>query len=273
MTKLKILNKIIVDLHSFNHRKFPTVLANSMPKAGTNLLIRLLGLLNFHPYGRYVDIGPNEGLSYIDSHQLEFLEKKLFTLKPGLFTKSHIYYFPEIEELLQKLQIKTITIIRDPRDVCVSDFFYILKNPNHRLHSFYKKLTQAEQLMASIKGIPSEKLNGSPDSLDIGSHYKYYKGWVNKSAGVVIKFEDLIGEKGGGSREDQKNTVIKIIKYLGIELPDRKLKFVCSKVFWPNARTFRKGQVGGWKDYFRPDHLEAFYNVMGDMMNFFGYKD
>ena len=38
---------------------------------------------------------------------------------------SHLYYFPEICKMLEDYRIKTLTIVRDPRDVCVSDAFYI----------------------------------------------------------------------------------------------------------------------------------------------------
>ena len=148
-----------------------------------------------------------------------------------------------------------------------------MNEPGHRLHSYYSKMSKDEMLTASIVGMPSNQLDGAPPSLDIGSHYRNYLGWVTQGIGLVVKFEDLVGRRGGGDDRTQIETVAKLADYLGLELSRQKLVDVCANVFWPEAKTFRKGQIGDWREHFGPEHIAAFNGVIGSVMRDFGYQD
>lgn len=265
--------KLLEIVHVTTHRHFPKVLANSMPKAGSYLLTRLLVLLGFRNQGSLLVIGPNEGLQRITGDHVELIRKKLNYLRPGLFAWTHMYFYPETSQIIDDLQIKTLTIVRDPRDVCVSDSFYMVKQTANRLYPYYIKMNEQERLMASIIGMGSDQLNGAPPSLDIGSHYRSYLGWKTQGVGLVIKFEDLIGTKGGGDDQIQKETVNRIVDYLGLGISRENIESICEDIFSPKARTFRKGQIGNWKEHFTPDHIAAFEGVIGSVMEDFGYKD
>ena len=115
-------------------------------------------------------------------------------------------------------------------------------------------MTPAERLMASIQGIKSSQLNGDPPSLNIGQHYENYIGWILEQHGIVVKFEDLIGELGGGSNAAQLKAVQHIADYLEMFLSKDKISDICKRIFWPKAQTFRKGQIGSWKEHFNSDH-------------------
>lgn len=267
----RIRKKTADTVHAVTHRHYPKVLANSMPKSGTNLLIRLLRLLGFREEDTFVNIGPYEGVEEISVEDVKRVHRKLDRLRPGFFSGAHMYFYPRISELVQALGIKTITIVRDPRDVCTSDVFYIVKRPEHRLHRYYKKMSQEERLMASILGMSSEQLDGAPPSLDIGSHYRNYLGWMIRGAGLVIRFEDLIGPKGGGDDQRQRETADRIVRFLGINVEEEEMADLCSQLFWHGAKTFRKGQIGGWRNHFNSRNEEAFSRVIGDVMHKFGY--
>lgn len=260
-------------VHTATHRNFPRVLANSMPKAGTHLLTRLLTLLDFREQGGSLDIGPNEGLQRVSPDHVQQARNTLVNLRPGFCVSSHMYFFPEIARIIEELQIKTVTIIRDPRDVSVSDGFYIAKSPDHRLHSYYLKMSEDERLMASIVGMDSHQLDGGPPSSDIGSHYRNYLDWAIKGVGLVVKFEDLVGHKGGGDDRPQMKTVTKIAGYLGLQLSKQKIADLCANLFWTKAKTFRRGQIGDWKKHFSSEHVTAFEGVIGNMMHDFGYYE
>jgi hypothetical protein len=244
-----------------------------MPKAGTNLQARLLQLLGFRRSGRFIDIGPDEGLQHMPPERVEQARGFLAHIRPGHFSGSHFYFFPELGQIIDDLSIKTVTIVRDPRDVCISNVFYIIGTPNHRLHPYYSGMTEDERLMASIHGMTSVQLHGAPPSLDIGSHYRNYEGWADRHTGLVVKFEDLVGSRGGGSDDRQTQAVTAIANHLEIDLPKRKIDFACANAFWPGARTFRKGQIGDWRNHFGPEHLAAFNQVAGEEMKKFGYED
>jgi hypothetical protein len=244
-----------------------------MPKAGTHLLTRLLELLHFREVGGSLDIGPNEGMEAIVRKYIQQASDSLSQIRPGCFSRSHMYFYQEILRIINENQLKTITIVRDPRDVCVSDAFHILKRSDHRLHPYYSKMSEDERLMASIVGMSSSQLGGDPPSSDIGFHYRHYLGWVKDGAGLVVKFEDLVGERGGGTDQAQMETVTKISKYLGLGLSRQKLIALCGNLFWTKARTFRKGQIGTWRQHFRPAHMKAFRDVVGTVMEDFGYGE
>lgn len=259
-------------IHSATHGHFPRVLANSMPKAGTNLLTRLLTQLGFNEHG-FLDFGPNEGIEQVSEKQIRQVRRFLARIRPGLFSVSHFYSFPEIDEVIGELGIRTLTIVRDPRDVCVSDVYYIRKTPSHRLYPYYVKMSLQEGLTASIVGMETSQLDGAPPSFDIGSHYRNYLGWARQGVGLLVKFEELIGEKGGGEDQIQKETVSRIAEYLGLKLSDQEITAVCAGLFWTKAATFREGQIGSWREHFNPGHRAAFKRVFGNLMADFGYED
>jgi hypothetical protein len=243
-----------------------------MPKAGTHLLIRLLTLLGFRQSGGGFDIGPSEGLEHISEKHVEEARDKLMRFRPGFCVLSHLYFYPEVIQIIDELRIRAITIIRDPRDVCVSDAFYVAGQPGHRLHRYYSEMSKDERLMASIVGMGSDQLGGAPPSLDIGSHYRNYLGWATYDNGLVVRFEDLVGHRGGGDDQIQRETVTQLVEHLGLGFPTNRLPDVCAQAYWPKAKTFRKGQIGNWRDHFGPEHLAAFERVMGGVMEQLGYE-
>jgi sulfotransferase 6B1 len=256
-------------VHSARHRSLPAVVVNSLPKAGTNLLARTVSLLGFVPRG-HLDIGPHEGLRAIESTHLLRAKRVLRRLGPGLFATAHLFHCPQLAELIRRADVRMVTIIRDPRDVCVSDAFYIAASPTHRLHDYYSGLSPDERLLASIVGIDSLRLSGQPPSLDIGAHYRSYAGWLHEE-GLVVRFEDLIGSRGGGDDARQQQTVAAIAAYLGVSLERARLRTVSSDAFSPDAPTFRAGQVGSWHSHFKGVHRAAFDRVTGSVTKDFGY--
>ncbi len=260
-------------IHGLRHRHYPRVLANSMPKAGTHLLVRLLALLEFREWRGAFDVGPGEGIVTLRDADVQRVRYALSSLAPGWFVRSHMYYYPEIDQALKEIDIRVITIVRDPRDVCVSDAFHIAKRPDHRLHRYYAKMSDSERLMASIVGMDSNRLSGGSPSLDIGTHYRNYVGWTDQHCGIVVKFEDLIGEKGGGDNGVQKETVRRIRDFLGLKLSDNATARLCSALFWPGAKTFREGKVASWRRHFESEHMAAFKRVIGSVMTDFGYAE
>lgn len=258
--------------HGYRYRHWPAVMANSMPKAGTNLLIRLLDRLPGMVRGPHIDVGPDRGIEVFGESEGEQMRSFFDALKPGTFGSSHCYWFDELACMIEARGIKGITIVRDPRDVCVSDYHYIMKNANHRLHSAYREMSSdAERLMASIVGMTSEQLGGAAPSLDIGRHYEHFLGWGRWPGGIVVRFEDLIGARGGGDDRFQRDTIEQVVTYLGIEADASQVNRIVNDLFSQNARTFRRGQIGDWRDEFGPEHRMAFARVAGHVLEAFGY--
>ncbi len=243
----------------------PKVLANSIPKSGTNLLLRTLYL--FPQMRRKIHKTLNSNFPTSD--------KIIKGLKNGQFCSAHLKYSKNIQNALESNNVRHIIIIRDPRDIAVSNCMYITyKDTSHRLsHYFLNNLgDDNERIMASIEGIPANKLNDGIESLSLATHYSGYMAWKEDPKCLFVKFEDIIGEKGGGSKNTQRLCVKKIASHIGLEVTDRDIENVAKRVFNPSSRTFVKGQIGTWKQTLNKDHIAKLKETIGDTIVQLGYE-
>jgi hypothetical protein len=87
----------------------------------------------------------------------------------------------------------------------------------------------------------------------------------------VVKFEDLVGTRGGGSTEAQRLAVEGVASHLGVEVEERTRGVVEEDLFGV-GRTFRKGQIGGWRKEFSAEHKRAVKGVLGSLLVEWGYE-
>lgn len=242
----------------------PRILANSIPKAGTHLLIRYLQLLPGVA---------DSGIRMRGSTQPVTLEKNLKRAGGGCFVPVHLAFSPERARLLADLGYNSALIIRDPRDVVVSHFHYVTyKSRHHRLHPYYQDLADdSTRLLASIQGI--EAPAGSPGmSLDdIGTRYRAYLEWADHNC-YITRFEDLVGPQGGGSLETQRQEILALAEHLGISLTGEDIERITNQIFDRTTSTFRKGEIGDWKNHLAPQHKAAFKQVAGQILVDLGYE-
>jgi hypothetical protein len=123
----------------------PRIYANSIPKAGTNLLKRLLNLL---------PCVVSAWTYHLDNWILGS-DKQLDLVRRGQVVTAHAPWSPELAQRLRDKSFRTFLMIRDLRDIAVSNAFYIAyQDKTHRLHPYYQALpSDSERLMASIAGI------------------------------------------------------------------------------------------------------------------------
>jgi len=86
------------------------------------------------------------------------VKKALENISPGRFASGHLIYSQNMAALLRSMNMKSILILRDPRDVVVSHAFYIAKSPEHHLYSHFQGRKEEESISLSITGF---KQNGS----------------------------------------------------------------------------------------------------------------
>lgn len=252
------------ELNAYNNGA--KVFINSLPKSGTFLLRRTLSLLpTFAPRWSY------HGL-VADTPELY---QKIQTIRRGQYASGHLYWSPELIELLVTSNIRTLFIFRDLRDVAVSLADYLTnKNPNHRLHSYFKSLkSDDERLMAAIVGVEGKLLKDGKRAESLGEWAMAFAPWLDEPNCLAVRFEDMIGSAGGGSDEKQLENVRAITNYLGINISEEQIIRVAQEIFFKSSTTFRKGQIGDWQNHFTDQHKRAFKKVAGEALINLGYEN
>jgi hypothetical protein len=267
MLQYLIMRNMIV-LRSTERRALrygPRVLANSIPKSGTHLLRNVLKQLpNIVPRWIY----------HID-HQIPGFMLQINAIKGGQCVTAHLPWSPPLEKLLNRRNVKTFLMVRDLRDICVSAAYYgTYRDKSHRLYPYYRSLpSDNERLMASIAGIEGHQLPDGVRSKSWGEHAEGFLPWFNVHDCLVVRFEDLVGESGGGSKTRQLDTVKLIVNHLDMELSHAALEKIATNAFSINAKTYRKGQIGDWQNHFNSAHKQVFKKTAGKTLIAMGYTN
>lgn len=242
----------------------PRVLANSVPKAGTHLLARCLeqfpGVIDSG-----VHIKPETGAVE--------LEATLDGLSPGSFATAHLPYAHPKASLLVAAGVKHTLIVRDPRDVVVSHFYYVThRATNHPLHAYYRDLPDdSARLMASIQGVDAASTGLDKGLENVGLRFHRYLHWRDHDA-CLVRFRNLIGPRGSGSRTQQTEEIQHLATHLEVELGPRDLERVLDRAFFDKSTTFRRGAIGDWKNHFAEKHKAAFKEMAGPILIDLGYE-
>lgn len=258
------------------HRKNPIVNCNSYPKSGTHLLYQILySLPGLSKWGDIVSVQALCGIMNTDSH----IRYKIGSAPEGAIVRSHLMYAKEIRTILAAEPCKQLFIYRDLRDVAVSHARWVLKEPQIFLHDIYKQLPSFDaQLMSTIQGVPLGTPFGSNVSQpNIGQDFSRWLGWIDDPDTLAIRFEDLVGDRGGGSEEKRFQMISQILDHLEISLSSDKLKsqFSSHTMNPSESHTFikgGKGMIGSWEKFFKQAHKEAFKKVAGNLLIELGYE-
>ncbi len=265
------------------------VVANSIPKSGTNLLARLLILLGFEQTSEggirsYLVAGPfspvkkllrarspeKVTIGVVSPQRIDrrWLERRLSRVPDGCFVTAHCVYSPELSSLFAEKQMRVVCILRDPRDVAVSQMHHIKRRKEHFAHEALLRLpSDHERLLLSIRG---GELGGRRlQSLD--ERYRQFQGWQDDDNAMVVKFEDLVGPGGGGSAEAQRRTVERVARHVGLDPDERMMRTVEENLFGV-SKTFRKGQIGSWRSEFSEEHARTAREVAGPLLVELGYE-
>ena len=268
----------------------PRILINSLPKAGTNMLSKLLDLAGLRwnhvcfdsrlivratPWvrlwrkvsqwnGEEVMVGIGAPVSV----PRRLIEKHFERLAPHSYIKAHVGYTSAIVRLAEEHDIKPMIIIRDPRDVIVSQVHYVLNTPKHFMHHAFAGMASREGCFdAAIDGgffgrTFLENIRARCLSLDV---------WLQSPRSIVVRYEDLVGTGGGGSEELQRETVAKLFRSSGIVKTDEEVRSIAAELYGPGKRTFRKGKIGEAGSELTVAQLARMDDMLGDVYARWGY--
>ena len=262
----QILGQIIKPFKVINGNP---VLINSFPKSGTHLLYQLFeNLPNLKKYNTFVASMPS--VTQIQKSEIKTVNL-INSIVRGELVRSHLFYKPVYDKILNEKQIVHFFIYRDPRDVVISEANYLYDmNKWHRLHKYYKKYPNLDdRIMFSIKGNAFHK---TPITYpNVVKRFEKYKGWLSSPHAYPVRYEDLAGKN--------RYEVIKIMMshYLKISNEDLDVNTLVEKAISNinprKSHTFREGGIQKWKKYFNEEHKEVFKNISGELLIELGYEE
>jgi hypothetical protein len=247
----------------------PIVLGNSIPKAGSHLIIQVLhGLTQLGPF---VDTGFFPVNRWDDNRKLsqEDILRNIEAMRPGDIGYGYVHCHEPFLSALTGPGRATVFVYRDPRDVVVSAMNYATyMNVRHGLHEYFNERLSSdeERIEAVIRGIPEAGIDYS----SIRTRYDHYVGWLEQPAVLSLRFEDLILE-----REAALQKVVAYLKARGFEPPasgSEAVDVLKAGIEPEKSGTFRKGQPGGWREAFTAANKEAFKQTTGDLLMRLGYE-
>ena len=249
-----------------------------MPKAGTHLLMKAVGLLpgvartrvqitNRLADGADGSKAPDAvtvGVDWPRPVARPILRQALARIGRGHFAQAHTLYNPELAAELEAQRMKTLLILRDPRDVVLSHARYVGAKESHFLYAHYQSLSESERILSSIVGLKPEH-EDSPTLLDIGTRYRLLVPWLESELNYTTSFEKLVGPRGGGSKRDQLDELEAIADHLKLACSRHRLETIADSLFG-GTTTFRKGIIGGWRERLDEEHRHAIKRVAGAIL-------
>lgn len=247
----------------------PPVYVNSFPKSGTNLLFQILtalpGIRDYHSV-----VMSNGRLDLVQLSQ-EKQENLLTTIVPGEISHGHFAYSTENTKLIKDKNMLHFFIYRDLRDVVISEFIYITYlNYWHPLHRYFSKRlkTDHERIKTVITGISSSELK--IDYKNIRDRFVVFQGWLAAEDVFELTFESLISP-------DREIILTRMAKYCAQFSPRWEDTAELVEKFIINmnpkrSHTYRKGNVGSWRELFHQEHNELMDEIAGSLNAELGYE-
>ena len=242
----------------FKRENSKKILLVSLQKSGTHLIHKVMEEAGF--IGR----GVGKGCTISDFREL----------KNNEYLWSHFAPSDEVQMALEEgnRSVYIVFNFRDPRDVLVSWFHWTHPNNQNIMHSHqrymqkvYGHFTDDELVEIFIKNEKFREVEYNPIEHFRWSRILYFHPGV-----LNVRFEDLVGSKGGGSDDKQLETIKNIFEYLDVDGVDPQK--ITRNIFDEGSPTFRKGMIGGYKESLSKEQLKLFNQLHGDVIEQYGYE-
>jgi len=256
------------------------ILIISPPKAGTHLLEKALRLmpgvkptgvhLRPHFVARFAEQRyPVDDLGFDFPRDRPAMRKAMSRIGRGRFCTAHFVYSDTVSALLDEFDYKALLILRDPRDIAVSLVNYLKKQKYHPLHDYFRSLDFDAALNAAIEGLDAS-VAGRPLP-STAERLRTFVPWLEHPRCCTVKFEQLVGEQGGGTAADQGQAVQRVADHLSLSLDEATRRRVADQLFGGTA-TFHRGTTRQWRQRYQPQHLQRARETMSDLLITLGYE-
>ena len=252
-------------------RKGPRIFINSIPKSGTHLLAAELEKFPDLQNSRlWIEWRTINALATKDEFREDFsLDVNRFNsyvsqVRNGQYFTGHFWYHREIHNILNSNGVKTIFVSRHPLDVISSILHYVKGLKRHVVHDFFMNELQNDEqrLQAILHGHPA-----TPYMPAFKTTLRNYYGWMEQSDVLAVKFEDLVGVRGGGDDGVRNERLRQVADFCGVVAPPP----TDTTTTTPRSATFRKGRSFAWKDTLSEEFVAEVIDVCGQEIARYGY--
>ena len=253
---ISIFIQKVIKKASWYDNNINKILIVSLQKCGTHLIQKIMSEVGLE------GVGVGKNCTVADFRKL----------KKNQYLWSH---YPPSDNILSEIENKNLKLIlnyRDPRDALVSWLYWIHPKNSRETHTpreyvkkTYREFTDDELLEIFIK---IDKFR--PIEYNIIEYFRLSRAMLFHPGVHKVRFEDLVGAKGGGSDRDQLVTLENLFSYLQISNID--LKYIATKAFDRESETFRRGCIGEYKEKFSKKNLALFKKLHGDLTAQYGYE-
>ncbi len=242
-------------------------MVNAFPKSGTHLLFQICGVLpQTKSYGTFCTSVP--AIPHKIRPKSKII-KSISRIIPMELVRAHLFYHPTYDRILKKTNTVHFFIYRDPRDVVVSETYFLTYRFRwHCLHRYFKAIpTDEKRLSFSIKGASNPRFPYWYPN--IAERYRRYQRWLKCPNVFAVKYEDLMSEL----REPIiRKIMAHYYKHTTINGDIDKLVTQAIDNIKPyKSHTFRKGK-SEWKTIFTENHKTLMKSVAGQLLIDLGYE-
>ena len=230
-----------------HHISKRTVFLMSIPKAGTHMLIRLLGLMGLE---RSSDRDPRPG-TWCTPVGYEYHAPCRELLANDWFNPlgRHLFF-----------RSPAIFVYRNPLDIAVSELDWFVK-PEHSFSGYLNCCTDDRERLSRL--IADDSVMGS-----IRDRINRYAGWMNFGNVIPVSYEELVGASGGGEDAQQADSIWALqLKLHIVGCPENYGR----QLYDRGSATFSKGKIGRHKECFTDEHWTALDTLPQDFMRALGY--
>lgn len=160
-----------------------------------------------------------------------------------------------------------VFVYRDPRAQILSMVRFLAESDLVARHPWGRVYRPIFQELGTMDRMLSFAI--SDRSFPFRDAYRQNRWMLYHPNVLKLRFEDLVGEEGGGSRQSQEAAIESWAKFLAVDVPAGEL----AEGLFGGTRTFNEGRVDSWRDVFEEHHLREFDREFGDVLVDYGYAD
>lgn len=246
------------------------VLVTTLPKAGTHYANLLMPRLGFDRHFRrlgHLTTGVISSDPGICGQSSEALATIIGELPDNTFVLDHVPYRKRLVYELEKRDIRVVAMVRNLYDFVVSLSHHLRREPEPDTPT---DISMHElQHWIATHAIADE--NGNTMAPMAKRYATHIGGWAMDERAFLLRFEDVIGPRGGGLFSDQLATGLRLRDFLGADRDNADVARGLITSFRPGASLFRRGQIGGWRQEMAENTAEQIRLGYARFLDLWGY--